>query len=288
MKPIPSDPVSARPDVIRSKHAYGLWFGVTLGLAFALFTWGIDAYKLEQINGFHPWLKLLVGMVPCMIIGGLTGWLSARSDRPLVALFLWAAATLAFAWLAVNLPLHIVPRTLNVIEPDLRGLLHYTYYEEFSARFGVAYFWLAICISLAGLLQIPMSDSAVFSTSFFGKVAPLLLSTALMAIGGTTMDNLNNEPLRGPVDTVNSAVGFLSENQVKEIDPLVYRQMHLASFRTVSDLITPERQFIISGYSALLEEVQVLARFEDAWVECELLYNQLLSCKQVGGGESQP
>ena len=288
MRPYSSDPVPVRSDVIRFKHAYGLWFGIALGLAFSIFAWGIDAYKLQQINSFHPWLKFLVGVLPCMLIGGLAGWLSARADKPILAAFLWAVAALVFAWLVVNLPLQIAPRISNLIEPDLQSVVHYTYYEEFSARFGVAYFWLAICTTLAGLLQVPMSDSAVSSTSLFGKISPMLLGLALMAIGGITMDNLNNELLRAPVDTVNSAVQVLIENQGKKIDPLTYRRLHLASFRTVSDVISPERRFIISGYSALLEEVQVLGRFEDAWVECELLYNQLLSCKRVEAGGSPP
>ncbi len=286
MKPFPSDTVSTRPDVLRSKHIYGVWFGLVIGLAFSIFAWGIDAYRLEQMHGIHPWLKFIIGVIPCTAVSGFTGWLSARLEKPLIAMFLWAAAALLFAWLVVNLPLQILPSALNAIEPDLQGLLHYTYYPEFSARFGVAYFWLALCASLAGLLQIPMSDSAVFSTSFFGKISPMLLSAALMVIGGTTMDNLNNQLLREPVETVNSAVQFLIDHEGQEIDPLTYRQMHLASFRTVQDLITPQREFVISGYTVLLEEVQVLARFGDAWVECELLYSQLLSCKQVGNVHS--
>lgn len=287
MKPFRSHTETVRPDILHAKHIYGAWFGIALGLTYAIFAWGIDGYRLAQMNGLYPWLKFLTGVIPCVVVGGVAGWLAARLDKPIVAMFLWAAATLVFAWLSVNLPLQVMPRILNFIEPELQSLLHYTYYEEFSTRFGVAYFWLAICISLAGLLQLPLSDSAVFSTSFFGKISPMLLTLVLMVIGGITMDNLNNQLLREPVHTVNAAVEVLIDNQGKKIDPLISRQLHLASFRTVSDLITPERKFIVSGYSARLEEVQVLGRFEDAWVECELLYNQLLSCKQVEAVNSQ-
>jgi hypothetical protein len=38
----------------------------------------------------------------------------------------------------------------------------------------------------------------------------------------------------------------------------------------------------VSGYDAFLEEVQVLARFEGAWVECNLIVNQLINCEQAG------
>jgi len=275
---VPAD----RADVLHSKYLYGMWFGVVIGLTFSIFAWGVDAYKLTQINGLHPWLKFLVGVLPCMIIGSFTGWLSARIGKPLLALLFWAIAASVFAWLAVSLPLQITPRILNLIEPGIQDLLHYTYYEQFSFRFGVAYVWLVIFAALAGLLQIPMSDSAVFSISIFGKISPMLVAMVLMAISGSTMDNLNNELLRFPIDAINSTTQFFIDHRGEDIAPVDTRRMHLASLRTVNDLVTPERKFIISGYDELLGDVQVLARFQKAWVECEVLYNQPLSCTQVG------
>ncbi len=286
MKPNSSDSVYTRPDVIRSKYVYGVWFGIVLGFTFSLFTWGIDGLMLQQFHGFAPWLKFLVGVIPCMLVGGFTGWLAMRFNKPLIAMFLWMIAALFFAWFAVNLPLRVMPRVLSIVEPDLQNLLHYTYYPVFAARIGVAYFWLALFMALAGLLQIPLSDSFVFSTSLFGKISPMLVTLVLMMIAGTTMDNLNNENLRSPIDTVNSAVQYSLDHQGQKIDPMIYRQMHLASFRTVENVITPDRKLVISGYDDQLAEVQVLARFEHAWVECEIFYSQLVSCKQVGEAAS--
>ena len=282
MKLYPPEPLSTRPEVLRAKHAYGAWFGVALGLTFSIFAWGIDAYRLAQIYGLHPWIKFLGGAIPCMVVGGLTGWLAAKFDKPILALLLWAVAASFFAWLTVSLPLQILPQVLRLIEPDTAALLHYTYYEEFSSRFVVAYIWLIIFISIAGLLQIPLSESGVFASSFFGKISPLLVVLVLMAICGTIVDGLNNERLRGPIDALNTSVQFSLDNRGKDIDPAVSRRMHLGALRSVQDLITPQRKYIVSGYDALLEEVQVLALFEDAWVECNLVVNQLITCEQVG------
>jgi hypothetical protein len=282
MKPFPVEILAVRPDVLRAKHAYGIWFGAALGLTFSIFAWGLDAYALSQMNGLYPWLKFLGGVIPCMLIGGLTGWLSARWDKPFLALLLWGAAALVFAWLTVSLPLQITPRILSLAEPAIEDLLHYTYYESFSSRVAVAYVWLAIFISLAGLLQIPLSDSAVFSTSLFGKVAPMLVTLVLMAICGTIVDTLNNELLRSPIDAVDTTIQFVLDHRGKQIDVLESRRMHLGALRTVDGLVTPERRFIVSGYDQSLEQVQVLARFENAWVECDLVVNQLISCEQVG------
>ena len=281
MKPFPVEILSARPDVMRAKHVYGIWFGVALGLTFSIFAWGLDAYALSQMNGLYPWLKFLGGVIPCTLIGALTGWLAARLEKPLFALLLWGAAATVFAWLTVSLPLQITPRILGLADPGIKDLLNYTYYEAFTSRLAVAYGWLAIFISLAGLLQIPLSDSAVFSTSLLGKVAPMLVTLILMAICGTVVDTLNNELLRSPIDTVDTTIQFILENRGKEIDVLEARRRHLGALRTVNDLITPERKFIVSGYDQFLEQVQVLARFEEAWVECELIANQLIFCEQM-------
>lgn len=273
---------AVRPEILRSKHMFGVWFGVALGLTFSIFAWGIDAFLLNRMNGLFPWLKFLGGVIPCMIVGGFAGWLSARLDKPLLAMLLWAAAAAVFAWLTVSVPLQITPRILSLVDPGIKDLLHYRYYEALSTRFGVEYAWIAIFVSLAGLLQIPLSDSAVFSTSFFGKISPMLVTLVLMVICGTMVDGLNNELLRFPVDAVNLTIQFVLDNRGREIDPAESRRMHLGVLRTVEDLITPERKFIVSGYDQFLEQVQVLARFEKAWVECDLVLNQLIKCEQVG------
>jgi hypothetical protein len=282
MKPFPTEILSTRPDVLRAKHAYGLWFGAALGLTFSIFAWGLDAYALSRMHGFYPWLKFLGGGVPCTLIGALTGWLAARLDKPLLAMVLWGIAASVFAWLTVSLPLQITPRILSLAEPELKELLHYEYYEAFSLRLGVAYVWLAIFVSLAGLLQIPLSDSAVFATSLFGKVTPMLVALILMVICGTIVDTLNNELLRSPIDAVDTTIQFVLDNRGKQIDVLEARRRHLGALRGVNDLVTQERKFIVSGYDQYLEQVQVLARFEEAWVECELVVNQLIFCEKVG------
>jgi hypothetical protein len=254
---------------------------MALGLTFSIFAWGIDSFRLSQIHGLYPWIKFLGGALPCMAIGGLTGWLAAVLDKPVLALLLWAVAASAFAWLTVGLPLQILPRILSWIEPGIRDLLHYTYYDAFSSRFAVAYAWLVIFISIAGLLQIPLSDSAVFATSIFGKISPMLVTLILMAISGTIVDGLNNELLRSPIDSLNNTVQFALDHRGKEVDLLQARQLHLGALRGIDEFITPERGYIISGYDQYLEHVEVLARFERAWVECGLITNQLITCEKV-------
>lgn len=273
---------SNRTDVIRAKRIYGTWYGAALGFAFSIFAWGVDAYLLSQVNSIYPWMKFIGGVVPSVIIGGLAGWLSARLDKGFLAVFIWAVAALAYAWLTVMLPLQIAPRLLSMAEPGIGELLHYEYYAGFSARIGVAFVWLFIFVSILGILQLPLSDSAVFSTSVLGKVWPMLISIVLMSISGTIIDGLNNELLRKPIYALDETIQFQLDNLGREVDAAEARRMHVGSLRAVGNLVTLERRLIVSGYNEYLEEVDVLVKFEDAWVECQIFYSQPVNCKQVG------
>lgn len=277
-KPLSTD----RQDVIYAKQIYGIWYGGSLGFLFALFTWGLDAFSLSQMNSLHPWLKFAAGALLCAAAGGLTGWLAARRDKPILALLMWIVFGFFLAWLVVTLPTVIFPRLLGFLEPEAQQYLHYVYYPEFSTRIGVAFAWIIIFVSIAGLLQLPLSEGAVFSTSIFGKIAPILVGLVLVGIAGTIVDGLNNELLRSPVEDLNATIQFAVDHKGQHIDTTESRKMRQASLRVVKDLVTPERKLIVSGYDAFLGEVDVLVKFKNAWVECQVFYSQPVNCKQVG------
>ena len=277
-KPISTD----RTDVLRAKRVYGIWYGASLGFLFALFTWGLDAYTLSKMNSLYPWLKFAAGALLCTTAGGLTGWLATRRDKPLIALLIWIVYGFFLAWLVVTLPTVIFPRLLTMLEPEVQQYLHYVYYPEFSTRIGVAFAWIIIFVAIAGLLQLPLSEGAVFSTSILGKIAPILVGLVLVGIAGTIVDGLNNELLRTPVEELNASIQFAVDHKGQQVDKTESRKYRQASLRVVKDMITPDRKMIVSGYDAFLGEVNVLVKFDKAWVECQVMYNQPVNCKQVG------
>lgn len=280
MKLKPIDLTPERADILRVKRIYGIWYGIVVGLSYAIFCWGLDSYILSNYHGIQPWLKFGMGAVLCMISGGLAGWLSAKVNKPLISIFIWLVAASIFAWLTVNLPLVITPKALSMLEPQLSGLLHYAYFDDFNTRVSVGYIWLAIFISLTAILQIPLSDSAVFSTSVFGKLAPLFIAVILMSISGTIMDNgLINEPLRAATVAADNTIQFIIDNRGKEVDKAEARRMHVGAFRAIDDSVTRQRELIVSGYDGLLGEINVLVHFERDWVECLVFFNQPITCK---------
>jgi hypothetical protein len=217
-----------------------------------------------------------------MVTGSVTGWLSAKLSKALFSVIFWLVATSIYAWLIVNLPLVILPKVLVLLEPETSGLLNYVYFDNFGSRIGVAYTWIAIFILLAGLLQIPLSDSAVFSSSLFGKIAPFFVVIALMATAGTIVDNgLINEPLRGSTVAIDNTIQFILDNQGKEVDNTEARRMHTGAFRAIQDSITQQRKLIVSSYDGELGQINILVIFEKDLVDCQVFYNQPISCKII-------
>jgi hypothetical protein len=271
-----------RPDILRAKRRYGFWYGAAVGFGFSVFCWGLDAYTLSMHHALYPWAKFIAGSILCMVTGGITGWLTARVGKAVYGLIFWLMTALIFSWLTVNLPTKFVERFIFTFEPAARELLHYTYYPEFGTRIFAAYMWIAIFMAIAGLLQLPLSDSAVFSPSAMSKLWPLLFVFVLMSICGAIMDNtMVNEPLRSSVAALDHTIQFIVDNQGAATDKAEARKMRVGAFNTTKELVTQQRKLAISGYDAQFGEINVLVRFERGWVECLVMYNQPLSCKAI-------
>ncbi len=282
MKPLnlPQDD-SIKPEVLRERFLYGFSYGAAAGLAFAAVTWGGDGYLLYRAQALFPWIKLVVGLVACGLVGGSAGWLVMRFDRSLAAILIWLSAALVFAWLVTALPLQIAPRIATWLEPDLKALMRYATYEDLPIRFGLAYAWVAIFSAITGILQLPLSDSGIFSTSMLGRAAPALVCIVIMAINGTIVDSLNNEPLRTGLISVNETIQFAIDHQNETIDPKISLRMHLGSLRLVKEYINQPRKLIVGGFDEFLGAVDVLVRFGDTWVKCVAIYNQPTNCRVI-------
>jgi hypothetical protein len=282
MKPlISSSPSSfSRPEVVHARHRYGLFYGVMVGLAFAAWAWGMDAFLLNQAHAFLPWLKFIAGLLVCVPVSGLAGWLAMRVERGWFSALVWLVAGSILAWLSVALPLQLAPqiqRLFQTVPGEMPGAI----YEDLLIRVGLAYAWVAIFVLIAGLIELPMGESATFSTSLFGKLGPSLVCIALMGIGGFLVDGLNNQPFRDPLLLTNTTIQFAVDHQGQQIDSKLSRDMHLASLRTVSDLINEPRQLFVGEYDRGLGEIHVLVKFGGEWVDCLTVYGQMSNCSKV-------
>ncbi len=265
----------------RGKRTYGMIFGICTGLAFAVAAWGIDGYSLSQAHALFPWLKFVLGAVICAVLGGLAGRIAAWLDKVYAAVLLWLVTSAIFAWLSLEIPFRMTPTVTLWLKPDLKGLLLFPYYPEFQSRLDVVLVWTLLISFIVSLLQLPMSESAVFSISAFGKVMPLVVSAILMIIAGRVVDNFNNEPFRKAVTSIDAAIQFKLDHQGQQTDPQIVSELQRSPLNRVEDLVSQSYHLVVSKYDATLGEVYVLVEFGNTPVNCLTVYGQPAFCDKV-------
>jgi hypothetical protein len=283
MKALNQD-TNARDRIMGLRRKFGITYGVTAGIAFAVASWGWDAYLLNNAHAYYPWVMLLVGVIFSTILGGISGWLTARFESSLLGIIFWIIASAGFAWLMVALPLQINPAIVSILDPQLGALLNYNGNSEFILRFGTSLAWILPFMLLIGVIQLPISEPAVFSTSFFGRIAPLFFSIILMGLSGTFTDNLINAHFRDAIFSLDTTIQFIVDNKGNEnADSVRARELHTRALWEVNEQVQQSRHIFVGSYDEYFGEFHVLVKFGDQWVDCLVLYNQPNSCKPVTG-----
>jgi len=274
--------LNTRAEIMRLKRRFGMLYGAVAGLAFAITSWGWDGYLMSKSHAYFPWVMLLAGAFFCAIFGGIAGWLTARSESSLFGIVFWIISSLFFAWVMVALPLQIKPFIAAKFDPQLGALLNYETNIEFGFRFGVSLAWALPFMLIVGVTQLPIMESAVFSTSIFGKVAPLFFCIVVMSISGTFTDNLINSHFRAAISSLDSTIQFVLDNKNNEnVDKALSREMHARSLNTVEEYMQESRYLFVSSYDEYLGDIHVLVKFDNQWVDCSVLYSQPISCKPI-------
>jgi hypothetical protein len=255
---------------------------VIAGLTFAVASWGRDGYMLNAAHAYFPWVMLITGSIFCAVVGGITGWLTAQSESSLLGFVFWLISSIFFAWIMVTLPLQINPFIVSKLDPQLGALLNYEKGMEFVFRFGVSLAWVLPFMLIVGVTQLPITEPAVFSTSIFGKIAPLFFCIVVMSISGVITDSLINSHFRASIASLDNAIQFVLDNKNNEnVDKVLAREVHARSLSTVGEYVQESRYLFVGSYDELLGEIHVLVKFadQDPWIDCNVLYSQPVSCK---------
>lgn len=267
--------------IAREKKAFNLIYGALAGTAFALSLWGGDALRLSQAHALFPWLKLLLGIAICAGIGLALGWLVARTERGWVGFFAWIGAAAAFSWLAIGLQLQIVPVFAKALEPSLNGLVDYGIGGTDLTKFWVALVWTLIFLSVAGILQKTLLESAVFATSLLARVAPFLLCILLTVVAGAMLDDLVNAPFRNAIVGVDTPIQFILQHEGQEVDAAEARRVHAGALNAVLEYMTSDYKLIVGSHNDGFGLINVLVRFGDTWVTCSTANGHANYCELV-------
>jgi len=277
----PTQDTTIRPDILKSKHRFGILYGVATALAFVAATWGMDAVTMSRVHAYQPWLKLIVGALVCAPVGGLAGLLAARLEKPFLSICVWLVTVGIFAWISTANTFQIFPSLLLKLNPAFASFIDYSNFTNLTSRATFAYVWIAIFGGLVGVLQIPLSERAVFSAYSGSKFVSLLLPVVIMALCGIYVDNFSNQPLRSPLVSVNRVVEFAIETRGQAVEPKLAREMRRNTIREIEGWLDKPYFLVVSSFDQDLGRVHVYANFGGNWADCPVLYEQPSFCEPV-------
>lgn len=139
--------------MLASNTRISLWNGAALGFALAVGLWLPEVIRLQGVPLRHFYPTLAIGSIALVLIGGVTGMLSARFSHAALSSLFWLGAGLVSAWLIGGSLFQT--QTLVAWLGDLR-FWGQPIYEASSAsrlRGSLAGFFIVLALAVYGLLQ---------------------------------------------------------------------------------------------------------------------------------------
>ena len=265
-------------NVLRKKLRLGLVYGIVAGLAFACLAWGMDALLLVKANAAYSWVKVIPGLIICILAGGIVGWLTILIQRHLFSLLLWGMVAILYSWLVVWLPFSVTPRLVSLLDPSLAALLNYNVVLNVGQFRVISLIIISLAALICGLLEINLIDQAILSPYLSASVAALVVCVILFGLAGSATDQMINTSLREPVQAINTLLQFAQDNIGAEVSKETARSMHLSATRQLGELILLPRRLILIGFDENLLMVDVLVEFGRTKVKCSTIYSQPTDC----------
>jgi hypothetical protein len=268
-----------KTSVNKRKQLVGLFFGLTAGVAFAVFAWGVDGFVLARAHGAYPWVKFIPGLLICLVGGGLVGWLTVRLHNPLIRIGLWLLFAVLLSKLFIWLPITVAPQIIGWFDSSLGGYLDYPVYVEFNQMQWFGFAIIALIAIICGLLENILIDQALFSTGTFSIYVPFIVSFMCFCMAGNVTDGILNKQIRVPIQEVDKLIQFALDNSEKEVPVEVRRSMHLSAVKNIKEYLPLNRRLILSNFDQSFGQIDILVQFNEYWVKCTTIYNQVTYCK---------
>jgi hypothetical protein len=263
----------------------GLRNGLLIGLALALGALAPRAITLSRahVQGMYP--ALLLGLLALLLLGGVTGWLSAWPSSALWGALLWLLGSGAMTWTIGHLPYEGQSLVAWLAERRLWGLPVYAFSPAAQARLLMAGFFIVLCLTILGLLQNYRLEGIASETGADGSMTGrswflLLLPLPLVFGVGLAADNIVGSSERVAQQLVHKAI------QTGRTYPGDLFELSLE--RGVNyNAIAGVRQQMSENYALSTAEITlsaassvvIVAHFDNgAWINCRVTADQLIHC----------
>ena len=263
----------------RNKQLLGMSYGLTAAMAFTLTAWGIDAFQLGQSSVEFFWLKLVIGGLAALFIGGLAGWLGEKIDNGLVTFILWLAAAYIFARLAGQLPFEITSKAVAILDPNVKGLPIYPSSSNLERGMIIVYLVTLLAGGLGGAIQHFLVDSASEAATPFTRLLALGVCVPLFLLAGNSADILN-APFRGPFKATHQVIEFVNANQGKAVDAKLAGDLNTLSVKPIQSLLNRPYKLVLGTYEPdYLSSYSIYIDFNGEWATCFVPFDRVSYCE---------
>ena len=266
----------------KRRRLLGAIYGAAGGAVFALMTWGGDALGLASAHVGLPFGKFIPGLLAGLLLGTLTGWLSARVDKAFVSFLLWIGLSVALVWLLLFLQFDWMPQLIRIFEPaPYWENLNYPEVYGLGQAFMVGSIGLAILAGIAGLIEGLLIESAMQKQGAGGIVGMILVVGFLLGVSGYLMDNLIHPNFRDSAKGLDSLIHYAVSVEGQEVDPIVARAAHLKTMTDLgAEVFTRPHRLIVQSYDpVMLFQVDYIVDFGGELYSCTTVGNIPVYCK---------
>jgi len=261
----------------------GVLFGALAGVGFSAACWGVDAIQLAQAHALVPFIKLVMGGIPCIVAGALTGGVVAWLDRLWVNILSVCLTGALFGWLAAHIPTQGVVLALERLDPATMNMLTYPFDRGMQTR---QFLILFVAVGIA-LISSPFLsgwiEKSYHAIAPLEKLLPVLIWVAVYIGMGLGVDSLINRPMRAPLLLIDQTMQFVLDCENKPVDRIQSAELSLGAIAPVRDLLHKPRRLILSEYDMPLETMAVLVDFDGIWARCSVFSGSPGTCKLLVG-----
>lgn len=253
--------------------------GALGGLIFSIVAWGYDAVILMKAHAAYPWLKFLIGVIPCTLIGAAAGWLTMKINNLFLRMLLWISIAILFSFLSSYIPFTATPRLIGWLNPEVGARINFNAPDAIGARRFVTMVMTIFFFFIAGLIFENTSESIRASQGVVGAVFAVIFLMAFFGGAGYIVDSNFNADLRLPIQALNDKLEYVANVDPTTLDDVQTRALKRYT-RLDVDFQGP-RRLILTSFDTYFMQVTVMVDFDGTLAECSIINSSPSSCQML-------
>lgn len=284
-RPFQLDLDSPERHTLPAYRRLGALNGLLIGLALGLGAWGLEMVRVSRLPLPLAVPTLVLGVMLLMLLGGITGWLSARIAHNVVTVILWVLAGVAVVFVLGYLPFYGRTLVTWLADPRFFGrqVFPYSLGGTISGLI-LGGIFIILFLAVLGLLQGYRLENLVSETQnrrvpgWRAWLALLLPLPLVFLIAWGTANALVN-PAATAAQLTHRAIlrAQTFDGDVRDIPPEA--GISFLALRPVQDQIEGPFSLGIVDTNVETSIVTIAAHFDNGeWIHCSVINDQFNFC----------